>query len=246
MKDTSRHIITIIAAILTTTLLMACTKKTVIELTVDQPTNRPDVGTSTETGTNPTPKPTVNSNTPDSNTPTASPKPTPSNETEEPTATEPNDFFPTPEPTVVTIPEPEQRSRIFKTEELGTLITAPEGTTIAVWQKPEWVKAAIAESGFVRPNGKIYTVLVYRKSSEETIEDWMSRGELGDAYVSPQTVLTKNGATGYVYTSNDHGAIPVVHITVASREFVYYFHSDESEKEVPEDFLTFMREIEVQ
>lgn len=182
---------------------------------IERTAKRPDVGTSTET----------------------SPSPTSNNEEEE--------FFPTPEPTVVVVPEPEARSHIFKTEALGTLVTASEGTNVGTWQRPEWVKTAIAESGFVRPNGKIYTVLVYRKTPEETAEDWMARSELGDAYVSPKTVLTKNGVTGYTYTSNDLGAVPVVHITVVSREFVYYFHSDESEKEVPEDFLQFVREIEV-
>lgn len=230
MKHRSHHITTISAAMLTATLLMACTKTTVIERTA----KRPDAGTSTETSPKPAPEAT-----PDI-TPSPTPKANPTSNNEE------EEFFPTPEPTVVVVPEPEARSHIFKTEALGTLVTAPEGTTVGTWQRPEWVKTAVAESGFVRPSGKVYTVLVYRKTPEETAEDWMARSELGDAYVSPKTVRTSNGVTGYTYTSNDLGAVPVVHITVVSREFVYYFHSDESEKEVPEDFLQFVREIEVQ
>lgn len=229
MQHPSRSIITFALAILAATLLMACTKTTVIERTVKQP----DAGTSTETSPKPAPEAT----------PDITPSPTPK---ASPTTNQEEEFFPTPEPTIVVMPEPAQRSHIFKTEALGTLVTAPEGTNVGTWQRPEWVKTAVAESGFVRPSGKIYTVLVYRKTPEETAEDWMARSELGDAYVSPKTVRTSNGVTGYTYTSNDLGAVPVVHITVVSREFVYYFHSDESEKEVPEDFLQFVREIEVQ
>lgn len=135
---------------------------------------------------------------------------------------------------------------IFETEEHGVLVEADEDTIANSTDAPAWSTQAIASAEFTRPSGKTYTMLVYAREAGERFADWMKRSEVGDAFISTRTVETSDSHTGYVYETNDMAAIPAVHVTVPTRDFVYYFQSDEESFAVPEDFLNFIRELELQ
>lgn len=182
-------------------------------------------------------------------TPAAPPAPLPAESEPEPETGIPESDFP-PEMTSEEPEEPEtagaEISHEFATDELGTLVKTDDQTTATAAEKPAWSRQSVAAASFERFGGKRYEVLVYERTEGETFSRWMAKSESGDAYLSAQTVRTKNGKTGYVYSTNDYGATPDVHIVVPTDRFVYRFSSEETRKEVPEDFLRFIRELEVE
>lgn len=129
---------------------------------------------------------------------------------------------------------------IFETEELGVLVEADEGTVAEEVAAPAWSTNSIASAYFERPGEGIYSVLVYEDECE-------ARKEVGDSFASDRTVTTANGHAGYVYETNDFGALPDIHAIIQTENFVYYFRSESEEEnfEVPEDFLNFIRELEL-
>jgi len=139
----------------------------------------------------------------------------------------------------------------FTHPQFGTLVTAPSGARVRPWSIPVWSRDAITSVKFVIPasagtGDTEYTLLVYEKQPAERFETWMARAEVGDAYLSDQTIQTASGQTGYVYTTNDLGEAPDVHITVNGTRFIYYFHAEVSEKRVPQEFVRFVEESRVQ
>lgn len=152
-----------------------------------------------------------------------------------------------------TEPEPEPQPEpppsdphAFATEALGVLVRVASNTVVQPAEMPFWADDALATSAFERENGKIYTVLVYEKRPDELFEDWLVRSKVGGTRVSWRTVYARYGAVGYVYTADDYGAVPNVHIVVPSDRFVYYFRSEEETFHVPDDFVNFIRGVEVQ
>lgn len=146
----------------------------------------------------------------------------------------------------ITITDP----HVFEAPDFGRFVTVSDNTVVKPANMPFGAKQAIATAAFERENGKTYQVLVYERKENEYFPDWMKRSEVGDAFLSDQRVDTRNGKPGFAYATNDYGAVPDVHITVFSDRYVYYFKSDEDEQErpwkVPEDFLNFVRETEVE
>lgn len=165
-------------------------------------------------------------------------------------------------------PSPEQLARekifpistadphVFEAPGIGKFVTVGTNTVVRParmpsWAEEEWVKTRpIAAAAFERQNGKTYKVTVFEQQEGELAQDWMKRSEAGDAYLSPQTVLTRNGKIGFAYATNDYGAVPDIHVTVFSDRYVYRFHADPESEErpwrIPEDFLNFIQEVEVQ
>ncbi|MBI2638255.1 hypothetical protein HYW83_01555 [Candidatus Peregrinibacteria bacterium] len=135
---------------------------------------------------------------------------------------------------------------VFATEELGVLVRTQGNTEVKPAEKPFWADDALATSTFERESGKQYSVLVYEKRPDELFEDWLMRSKVGGTTVSQRRVRTANGHRAYVYATDDYGAVPNVHIIVPTQRFVYYFKSEEETFEVPDDFVNFIREIEVQ
>lgn len=135
---------------------------------------------------------------------------------------------------------------IFATPEFGTLVTTTRDTTVSRMTPPAWAEHAVAAASFTRPNGSRYTLLIYAKGETESFEHWLANSEVGDAAVSEQRIQTANDNFAFVYATNDFGAVPDVHITVPTRRFVYYFHADSDSFDVPEDFINFVQETEVQ
>lgn len=140
--------------------------------------------------------------------------------------------------------------QVFEAPDLGKFVTVDEKTVVKPAKMPFWTKRAIATAAFERENGKTYQVLVYERQEGEYFPDWMKRSEVGDAFLSDQRVDTRNGKPGFAYATNDYGAVPAVHITVFSDRYVYYFKTEEEQQErpwrIPEDFLNFVRETEVE
>lgn len=153
---------------------------------------------------------------------------------------------------------------VFRTSDLGGLVRAPDSTRVETWEKPSWSHESIASAKFVRPSGQQYNLLVYNSNPSLAFSSWMARSEVGNSFLSPQTVRTADGETAYVYKSNDLGAVPDIHVTIPTAEFVYNFMldsglpenpeeavramRDEPERnwfEIPEDFLSFIAQIEV-
>lgn len=147
-------------------------------------------------------------------------------------------------PIVVTDPH------VFEAPGLGRLVTVGENTVVKPAKMPFWADQALATAAFERKNGNIYQVLVHERREGEYFPDWMKRSEAGDAYLSEQRVDTRNGKPGFAYETNDHGAIADIHITVFSDRYVYYFHAEAESEErpwrVPEDFINFIHETEVE
>ena len=137
-------------------------------------------------------------------------------------------------------------SWVFSTPELGTLVTTSEDTTASEMTPPAWAEQTEAAASFRRPDGNRYTLMVYTKGESESFEDWMQSSEIGDAYISSRRVTTANGNVGFVYTTNDYGAVPDVHIIIPTTRFVYYFHANTETFNVPEDFISFIEETEVE
>ncbi len=135
---------------------------------------------------------------------------------------------------------------VFATEELGVLVRTEENTEVKPAEKPFWADDALATSAFERESGKQYSVLVYEKRPDELFEDWLMRSKVGGTTVSQRRVRTENGRWAYVYATDDYGAVPNVHIIVPTERFVYYFRSEEDTFDVPDDFVNFIREIEVE
>lgn len=158
--------------------------------------------------------------------------------------------------------ETETTSSIFETSELGVLLRAPDGTSVKPDGKMKGAENALA-SAILQHDTSTYTVLVYEKREGEVLQEWMKRSEVGDAYLSPETLRTANGRTAFIYETNDLGLLPAVHATVATDRFVYYLRWDDGlpddpvlatqiyrenpeAYEVPEEFRQFIREIELQ
>ncbi|GEM_PF-6245273 len=151
------------------------------------------------------------------------------------------------EPETEPEPEPEPSDpHVFATEELGVLVRVDSSTIVQPAERPFWADDALATSAFERENGKIYTVLVYEKREDELFEDWLARSKVGATRVSQRTVYARYGKIGYVYKADDYGAVPNVHIVVPSDRFVYYFRSQEETFDIPDDFIDFIRHVEVQ
>lgn len=167
--------------------------------------------------------------------------------------------------TIGTVSDAADTRPVFQTQEFGVLVTAPAGTRVEPWQPPAWSKQSVASAKFVRKNGNLYTLLVYRKLPGETYRQWSARSEIGDAYDSPDTISTLDGHLGYMYATGDLGALPYVHVNILTDRFVYHFHfedglPEDSEEairvtrergisrpfQIPEDFRAFAKEIEVQ
>jgi hypothetical protein len=151
----------------------------------------------------------------------------------------------------ITITDP----HVFEAPGLGRLVTVNENTVVKPAKMPFWadypgLNRPIATAAFERSNGKTYRVFVYEKEEDEYFLDWMKRSDTGDAFLSEQRVDTRNGKPGFAYETNDHGAIADIHITVFSDRYVYYFHAEAENEEppwrVPEDFINFIHETEVE
>lgn len=128
---------------------------------------------------------------------------------------------------------------VFELAPFGTLVEAAPDTAVWTTERPTWSSQALTAAIFER-NGKNYTLLVYEKDPWESFSQWRASAEVGDAFLSEQTVETADGHTGYVYETNDFGASPVSHITIPTAEFVYYFETDTNGFGVPEDFTNFI------
>lgn len=156
----------------------------------------------------------------------------------------------------------ETTSSIFETSELGVLLRAPAGTSVKPDGKMKGAENALA-SAILQHNAFTYTVLVYEKREGEVLQEWMKRSEVGDAYLSPETLRTANGRIAFIYETNDLGLLPAVHATVATDLFVYYLRWNDGlpddpvlaaqiylenpeAYEVPEEFRQFIREVELE
>lgn len=152
---------------------------------------------------------------------------------------------------------------VFRTEELGILVTAPEGTVAQSSERPRWAPNAIAWARFSRPRGKIYSVVVYRRASGQSFTEWLHSSEVGDAYLSPNTVETADGRTAYLYETGDEGGFPDVHAPVGTDNFSYSFkwenglpdNVEEADRiwtanpeayRMPDDFREFLRGLRLQ
>lgn len=132
-------------------------------------------------------------------------------------------------------------SNVFRTGELGLLVTAPEGTVVQDWPKPAWSTQSMATAKFVRPNGNEYTALVYLKEAGESFSQWLNHGETSTTFLSDQSMRTASGHTAYVYSTNDQGLVPDVHAMVSTDRFVYNFRWDAGLPEDPEEAVAAMR-----
>lgn len=135
---------------------------------------------------------------------------------------------------------------VFATPELGVLVRVDSDTVVRPAERPFWADDALAVSAFERENGRQYSVLVYERRPDESFRNWLMRSKVGGVVMSQNVVWIRNGRRAYLYAADDYGAVPNVHIIVPSERFVYYFRSEEETFEVPDDFLDFIREIEVQ
>lgn len=135
---------------------------------------------------------------------------------------------------------------VFATQELGALVRVGENTEVIPAEKPFWADDALATAAFERENGMQYSVLVYERRPDELFADWLMRSKVGGTTVSRRWLRIKNSRRAYVYATDDYGAVPNVHIIVPAVRFVYYFKYETETFEVPDDFIHFIREIEVQ
>lgn len=135
---------------------------------------------------------------------------------------------------------------VFATQELGALVRVGSNTEVIPAEKPFWADDALATAAFERENGMQYSVLVYERRPDELFADWLMRSKVGGTTVSRRRMRIKNSRRAYVYKTDDYGAVPNVHIIVPTNRFVYYFRYEEETFEVPDDFIHFIREVEVQ
>lgn len=145
---------------------------------------------------------------------------------------------------------------VFEAPGLGRLVTVGTNTVVRpakmpYWVEEEWVKnPPIATAAFERQDGKMYKVFVLERREGEPLMEWSKRSSMGDAFLPEQTVNTRNGKTGYAYTTNDLGLVADIHIMVLSDRYVYRFNADTESEErprrIPADFLNFIQEVEVQ
>lgn len=135
---------------------------------------------------------------------------------------------------------------VFATQELGALVRVGENTEVIPAEKPFWADDALTTAAFERENGMQYSVLVYERRPDELFADWLMRSKVGGTTVSRWNFRIKNSRRAYVYATDDYGAVPNVHIIVPTNRFVYYFRYESEMFEVPDDFIYFIREVEVQ
>lgn len=135
---------------------------------------------------------------------------------------------------------------VFATQELGALVRVGENTEVIPAEKPFWADDALATAAFERENGMQYSVLVYERRPDELFADWLMRSKVGGTTVSRRWLRIKDNRRAYVYSTDDYGAVPNVHIIIPAVRFVYYFRYETETFEVPDDFIHFIREIEVQ
>ncbi len=162
---------------------------------------------------------------------------------------------------------------VFKDAASGVTITAPEDTIVVPWTLPDTQNGneILATTSFKRPGGKIYTALVFKKEAHETLEQWSARSGWGDAALPGEDepnarIVTKSGEIAYVYKVNDFGLLPDIHVVVATKNSVYRFQwndpripegvdtavqylkahqDDEMYWKVPQDFIEFVKNVEV-
>lgn len=173
----------------------------------------------------------------------------------------PSEYFgPSPSPEQLarekTFPISTADPQVFEAPGIGKFVTVGTNTVVRpakmpYWVDEEWAKnPPIATAAFERQNGEMYKVFVFERREGEPLMEWSKRSSMGDAFLPEQTVNTRNGKTGYAYTTNDLGLVADIHVMVLSDRYVYRFNADTESEErpygIPEDFLNFIQEVEVQ
>lgn len=150
---------------------------------------------------------------------------------------------------------------------IADFVKTSSDTAVVDWGVTRlWSIPPIAMGAFLRPNqGMFYALLVFERRAGESLLEWDRRTWNGDAFLPERTVQTMNGHVGFVYETNDLGAVPSIHIVVPTERFVYRFEwrdprlPDGMEQimelmreqgvdyfmTVPEDFLRFVQDISV-
>lgn len=200
--------------------------------------------------------------------PSPSPKPPAAQSTATPQAATPPPEPETPAPaeTINPPPKSEPAPNLLATPEEGVLVKAPQNYTTKASKDTPTYGSPTAQIVFVSPENHEYTVRVFRRRPGETLLDWGKRGSFGDAFLPVETIRTRDGNSGYVYETNDLGALPDHHITLMTEGFVYRFDWDNPrldwndpaetlmalirgrEQEffpVPEHFKAFVRNVEL-
>ena len=110
----------------------------------------------------------------------------------------------------------------LSTPEDGTLVAAPDQTTISSIDKPTGAQdAVVAATVATSEDADTFTLLVFNKEPAETLTTWSEHHSTGDSFVPTEQVQTHNGKTAYIYTSNDFGLVPDIHVVIVSDSYVY-------------------------
>lgn len=133
------------------------------------------------------------------------------------------------EPPPPVTPPPPAPANLLGTETDGTLVTAPDGSTLEEWAREygalrdtDGFELPIASGAFMN-SGHRYTVEVFRKTPGEELLAWGRRTGNGDSHLSERTISTRNGKTGHVYSKGEEGLLPWIHVMVTTNGFVYRF-----------------------
>lgn len=112
--------------------------------------------------------------------------------------------------------------------------------------RPSWSNDAVLATEIVLANGQRFEMLVYRMNPRERFVEFLARAEIGDAFLSPQLIMSEDGKTGYVYETNDHGKDAAPHITVSSPPLVYYFSPHDARETTTDELVRLVNNTELQ
>lgn len=130
---------------------------------------------------------------------------------------------------------------IFETPELGVLVKAARNTVVRPLPTDDDPSNPIAMASFSMA-GFEFVLRVYPKAERETLLQWGHRAYAGDSFLSGRTEGTRDNRDAHVYSTNDLGLLPDIHVMIAARRYVYRFDWDDPRvPHDPEEALIFMR-----